>query len=228
MKVHFPLVAVAVTVLALFIYHRTQEDLMSLSTIRARHDAHSLEGKVAVVVGGTAGLGAGVALRLARSDASVVIVGRSKQRGDEMVARMSALSKTAKHSFFPCDATLLSNVSQFSSAFSKLHPRLDILVLTQGIATIQGRTETVEGLDVKLSLHYYSRMAFIAKLLPLMTGDDPRGKSSPSLSPSPLPSSLSLAHIYFPRLFPFTSTSILMKPPLTHLYYPRLLHFKLI
>mmetsp|Transcript_44348 Transcript_44348/g.104171 ORF Transcript_44348/g.104171 Transcript_44348/m.104171 type:complete len:186 (+) Transcript_44348:167-724(+) len=39
---------------------------------------------------------------------------------------------------------------------------------------MQGRTETSEGLDVKLSLHYFNRMAFILQLAPLMTGPDPR------------------------------------------------------
>lgn len=93
-----------------------------------------------------------------------------------MVAQLSTLSKTAKHSFVPCNATLLKSATQFSESFAKQHSHLDFLVLTQGIATMQGRTETVEGLDEKMSLHYYSRMAFIAKLLPFMTGDDPRGK----------------------------------------------------
>ena len=149
---------------------------MSIAAIRARHSACSLAGKVAVVVGGTAGIGSGIALRLARADASVVIVGRSKKRGDEMVAQLSTLSKTAKHSFVPCNATLLKSATQFSESFAKQHSHLDFLVLTQGIATMQGRTETAEGLDEKMSLHYYSRMAFIAKLLPFMAGDDPRGK----------------------------------------------------
>jgi len=64
----------------------SREDQMALSAVRARHAQISLSGKVAVVVGGTAGIGAGIAKRLARADASVIVVGRSKQRGDEIVA----------------------------------------------------------------------------------------------------------------------------------------------
>ncbi len=116
----------------------------------------------------------GIALRLAQADANVVLVGRSQQRGEEIVAQMNALSKTAKHTFVPCNAALLSNVADCATSLSSSHPRLDYLVLTQGMASMQGRTETSEGLDEKLSLHFYSRMAFVRKLLPLMTGDDPR------------------------------------------------------
>lgn len=169
-----PSVCITSLVACLLAWYLTREDPMSLATVRARHAAKSLSGKVAVVVGGTAGIGAGIALRLARADASVIIVGRSKQRGDEMVARMSTLSKTASHSFVPCNAMLLSQVTEFAAKFSQSNTRLDYLVLTQGMATVQGRTETVEGLDEKMSLHYYSRVAFIEKLAPLMTGDDSR------------------------------------------------------
>eukprot|EP00047_Mylnosiga_fluctuans_P010966 m.18912 g.18912 ORF g.18912 m.18912 type:complete len:320 (-) comp3386_c0_seq1:124-1083(-) len=148
---------------------------MSLATVRAKHAAVSLAGKTAIVVGGTAGIGAGIAQRLAQADASVVIVGRSKQRGEEMVKTLSTLSKTAKHEFIPCDGTLLGNVATFSKAYAAGHERLDYLVLTQGIATTQGRTETAEGIDEKMSLHYYSRMAYIRTLLPLLErADDPR------------------------------------------------------
>ena len=43
-----------------------------------------------------------------------------------------------------------------------------MLVLTQGMATIQGFTPTPEGLDQKLTLHYFSRIAFIEALLPAL------------------------------------------------------------
>eukprot|EP00906_Rhabdomonas_costata_P023365 RCo033629 len=148
---------------------------MSFSAIRARHASVSLAGKLAVVVGGTSGLGQGIAERLARADCSVVVVGRSAQRGQEVVQRISALSPTARHSFVRCDAALLANVAEFARGFRKEGRTLDFLVLTQGIATIQGRTETSEGLDVKLSLHYYSRVHLARLLAPAMASSpDPR------------------------------------------------------
>ncbi len=44
------------------------------------------------------------------------------------------------------------------------------MVLSQGIATIQGYTPTAEGLDEKLAIHYYARVAFIQALLPALAG----------------------------------------------------------
>lgn len=46
--------------------------------------------------------------------------------------------------------------------------RVNLLSLSAGIFTFQGRNETAEGLDTKLSLHYYSRMRFTQGLMPLL------------------------------------------------------------
>ena len=160
--------ASAITLLTLFAAANIHDAHMSLAAVRARHAAIDLAGRVAVVVGGTSGIGAGIATRLAAGDASVVLVGRSKERADEVLAQMRAVSKTAVHSFVACDASLLSSIPGVVTEFQKQHGHLDYLVLTQGIATVQGRTETREGLDVKMSLHYYSRVAFAEKFAPLM------------------------------------------------------------
>ena len=48
-------------------------------------------------------------------------------------------------------------------------PSLDVLVITQGIASLDDRTETVEGIDRKLATHYYARMALINSLLPILS-----------------------------------------------------------
>ena len=50
-----------------------------------------------------------------------------------------------------------------------------MLVMSQGMATIQGYTPTSDGLDQKLSLHYYSRVVLAKALAPLLAKSaDPR------------------------------------------------------
>lgn len=72
------------------------------------------------------------------------------------------------HDFIPCDARLISNIKDAVRTFTERHDRLDILVESQGIGSFAGRTETGEGIDQKLALHYYGRIAFIQLLLPLL------------------------------------------------------------
>ena len=134
-----------------------------------------------MVVGGTSGIGHGIALRLAGG-----LLGdhcRRSERGivDEMRAASGAADGAA-HAFVPVNAFLLSSVSAAVEEIAASHPKIDFLVQSQGMATIQGFTPTEEeGLDEKLALHVYSRALFIRGLQPLMAkSEDPRSLSRSS------------------------------------------------
>ena len=152
---------------------------MRFDALRARQLEISLAGRSAVVTGATSGIGRGIALRLTEAGASVTAVGRDRVRGEEIVQDMKALATGKGWSesvfrFVECDAFLLSNVASCAAEIAS-GGRLDYLVLSHGMGSMQGRTETAEGLDEKLTLHYWSRMRFIQALLPnLRQSDDAR------------------------------------------------------
>lgn len=142
-----------------------------------------LTGKKAVVVGGTSGIGRAIAIKLAKMQCDVLIVGRSpkdcgrpvedRDWATEVVEEMQMVSgKQSGYEFAPCDCFKLANVKACCETpfWSECCPDgIDFLVLTQGIATIQGFTPSVEeGLDAKLTLHYWSRVSFIRHLLPAL------------------------------------------------------------
>ena len=147
---------------------------MSAAQMRAANVALSLRGSTAVVVGGTSGIGHGIALTLAQANAAVTIVGRDETRGAEIVQEMSQRAtpgpdgEKPQFQFLRCDATSLSGIKSFAAEFASRHPRLDILVMTQGIATLDGYTPTKEGLDRKLAIHHYGRVAFAKCFAPFM------------------------------------------------------------
>eukprot|EP01039_Chlorochromonas_danica_P005544 gene5544-6107_t len=148
----------------------------------AERTAHiTLPGKRAIVIGGTSGIGEGIARRLAKAQVSITIVGRDADRGQAIVKELGELGGS-QHDFFRCDAFLMKNVSKVSQELRTKYGKVDYLVLTQGMATIQGRTETSEGLDQKLALHVYSRFLFIRELLPLLRSGGGEGKVMSVLS----------------------------------------------
>lgn len=125
---------------------------MALAAARARNARANCAGRRAIVVGGTSGIGHGIALRLAKANFGVTLVGRNAQRGQEIVAQMATLGGQ-NHEFMACDATLISNLRKLAVDVGKKYQAVDVLVETQGIASMEGRHETSEGLDQKLSLH---------------------------------------------------------------------------
>ena len=128
--------------------------------------AAHLVGRTAVVVGGTSGIGAGIALRLGSLGLSVTVVGRDAARGEAIVASLRAANPAGAHAFAPCNAFSLRSVQACAATLRPQPAPLDVLVLSQGMATLQGFTPTAEGLDEKLSLHVWSRVAFTRALLP--------------------------------------------------------------
>ncbi|KAH7177073.1 hypothetical protein EDB81DRAFT_773957 [Dactylonectria macrodidyma] len=118
----------------------------------------------ALVVGGTGGIGYAIACRLAAASTSstVIISGRNEP-------------KNIPHTnmeFHPLDASSMRSIKKYADEYkSTQQPNLDLLVLTQGILSTAGRTETPEGIDRKMALHYYGRQLLIRELLPVLTSD---------------------------------------------------------
>ncbi|TDZ87599.1 Oxidoreductase andH [Colletotrichum sidae] len=119
----------------------------------------------ALVVGGTGGIGYAIARHLAaESTSSTVIISGRTQPQDVPHANME---------FRHLDASSMRSIKQYTDAYkSAQHPKLDLLVLTQGILTTAGRTETpVEALDRKMALHYYGRQLLVRELAPVLSDD---------------------------------------------------------
>jgi NAD(P)-dependent dehydrogenase (short-subunit alcohol dehydrogenase family) len=91
----------------------------------------SLEGQVAVVIGGTGVLGGELCEGLAQAGAAVVVAGRSAERGDERVAAIRKLGGEA--SFSAVDAADRASVQALLEAVVKRHGRAHTLVNCAGV-----------------------------------------------------------------------------------------------
>lgn len=98
-----------------------------------------LEGKRALITGGTSGIGYGIAERFLREGGSVAITGRNRDRGDEAAGALSALGRAV---FLAADATQQTDVEESVAACVDQLGGLDILVNNAGIAVIATLAET--------------------------------------------------------------------------------------
>lgn len=90
----------------------------------------TLDGRVAVVTGGTRGIGRGIAEALLVRGAAVVVNGRSEDKGRQAIDEMGAPARTA---FVAGDVTRRADVVAVVEAAIERFGRVDVLVNNAGI-----------------------------------------------------------------------------------------------
>jgi NAD(P)-dependent dehydrogenase (short-subunit alcohol dehydrogenase family) len=93
----------------------------------------TMDNKTVLVTGSTDGVGRLVALRLADQGARVLIHGRDRQRGDQVVEQIRNSGHSAV--FLPADFSSLSEVRRQAAAVRQENDRLDILINNAGIGS---------------------------------------------------------------------------------------------
>ena len=88
----------------------------------------SLEGKVAVIAGGTSGIGARAAELFASEGAAVVVGGRREPEGKDLVVKLGPRAR-----FVPTDVTVESDVEDLIGDAVVQFGRLDVVINNAGI-----------------------------------------------------------------------------------------------
>jgi NAD(P)-dependent dehydrogenase (short-subunit alcohol dehydrogenase family) len=126
-----------------------------------------MSGKVALIVGGTRGIGKETARALAASGATTVIVGRNRETGEAAARELGD-----RVEFIAADISLLSEVRRLAEQFRSKHSRLDVLVHTADVLRTK-REDTAEGLEVCFATNYLSRFLLNELLLDLLERSAP-------------------------------------------------------
>lgn len=88
-------------------------------------------GKIAIVTGGTSGIGASTSDLLAQKGAVVVIVGRNEERGIECERRI--IANGGKANFFQADVAKVEDIDALHKHIALKYGRLDMLFNNAGI-----------------------------------------------------------------------------------------------
>ena len=98
-----------------------------------------------VITGATSGIGQIAAERLAAMGARIVLVARSKSRGDAALAQLRAIAPNAPHTIHYADLAKISEMKRVACEIAKEQPRLDVLINNAG-AMFASRRVTGDGL----------------------------------------------------------------------------------
>ena len=102
-------------------------------------DLFRLDGKVALVIGGTRGLGQAMAIAMASAGADVCIVGRGPAGLEETAEAVQQIGR--KGSYFAADAADEDLVQEMVAHVLDTHGTIDILVNSQGIGRLEPTVE---------------------------------------------------------------------------------------
>lgn len=111
-----------------------------------------MQGKVALVTGGTSGIGKATATALAAMGAEVVVVGRNPERGEEAAAEIRARTG-GRVDLALYDLSVQAQVRALAGEFRRRYDRLDVLVNNAGLVQSE-RTETPDGLETTLATNH--------------------------------------------------------------------------
>lgn len=105
-----------------------------------------IHNKIAVITGGTSGIGRAAAGAFAAEGAVICILGRNSARADKIVEEIQRSGGKAE--FYPCDITVEEEIRDTVDKMIQQHGRIDILLNSAGISPV-GTVETTTFSDFK-------------------------------------------------------------------------------
>jgi len=129
---------------------------------------HRLDGKTALVTGGTDGIGLHMASGLAALGARVIVTGRDHRRGTGAAAQIRARTGRDQVSFIGVDHLTVGANQLLAEQLRHSLDRLDILVNNVG-RVFPTRRETADGYEATLALCFVGPVALTEAVLPLLS-----------------------------------------------------------
>ncbi|MGL5860268.1 MAG: SDR family NAD(P)-dependent oxidoreductase [Phycicoccus sp.] len=114
----------------------------------------------ALLVGGTAGIGAAIARQLAGEGVEVTVVGRNAAAG-------RALAVETSGSFVQGDVSTVGGALSVARRYAEQHDRLHLLVQSADVLT-RGRHDSGDGIELSFATNFVSRFVIARELTPLL------------------------------------------------------------
>ena len=131
-----------------------------------------MTGKTVLVTGASSGIGEATAARLAAMGAHVVLVSRTKKRGEEARARILGKHPGASLDLLIADLSTTTAVRALADEFKAKYPRLDVLINNAGLITSRRRV-TSDGLEMQFAVNHLAYFLLTGLLLDVLRASAP-------------------------------------------------------
>ena len=128
-------------------------------------------GKICMVTGATSGIGEVTARALAQMGATVIVVGRSAERGAAALNRIKQATGNSSVELMLADLSAQAQVRQLAQQFKRKYQRLDVLVNNAG-AVFTKRQESVDGIEMTFALNHLGYFLLTNLLLDRLKVED--------------------------------------------------------
>src|SRR3989441_1957562 len=131
-----------------------------------------MTGKTCLITGGNSGIGKATALGLARMGANVVIVSRSKEKGEAALTDIITKSGNRNVELMLADMSSQDSVRRLAGDFKAGHEKLNLLINNAGVYLTR-RTTTVDGLESTFAVNHLGPFLLTNLLLDLLKASAP-------------------------------------------------------
>lgn len=141
-----------------------------------------LTGRLAVITGGSDGIGFGLAGRLVAAGAEVVLPVRNPVKGGEAVDRIRAAVPGARVSTRALDLASLQSVADLAGELLGEGRPIHLLINNAGVMNPPSRQLTADGFELQWGTNHLAHFALTARLLPLLSAGRARVTTQSSIA----------------------------------------------
>lgn len=132
----------------------------------------SLNGKVAIITGGSSGIGYETAKNLATKGARVILASRNETKLSRARNRIEQITGNKNISYKILDLASLQSIRNFAGYTIATEERLDILVNNAGAVALPDKL-TADGINLTMQVNYFGTFLLTYLLLPFLKNSTP-------------------------------------------------------
>src|SRR5438874_5302998 len=132
----------------------------------------SMQGKICLVTGATSGIGKATALGLAQMGATVVMVGRDREKGEAVQREIKTKSGNEAVDLLLADLSSQESIRQLAENFLERYTKLHVLINNAGMVSLR-RRETVDGLEMTFAVNQLAPFLLTNLLLDVLKASAP-------------------------------------------------------